>query len=237
MNTIILYLRILERVEPNLPLPMDYKVGEQRFLDGYKRFKPAIPHRLMVVNCAPREDWTKWDDAVTDYATYTGFGSDCGTYQHIGRELDCDLVVAFNSLAYPWRSGWLEPIVAARKKHGPGVYGPTSSYEGHAHLRTPCIGFSPDAMKVYPFPTDTRYKAVLFESGEMNFSSWCYLAGMASLLVTADGCYEMDQWRQPPNIFRRGDQSNCLVRDRHLDIYDQADPATKARLEWDADQL
>lgn len=237
MNVIVMYLRILERVQPDLPVPMSYQAGEERFLARYKQFKPQTPHRLLVVNCAPIPRLDKWDDVITDYAAYTGFGSDCGTYQHVGRELDCDLVVAFNTLAYPWRDGWLEPLVRCREQYGPGVYGPTASYEGHAHLRTPCIAFSPDAIKVYPYVTDTRDKAVQFESGPMNFSLWAYLSGMACRMVTPQGSYEMCDWRTPDNIFRRGDQSNTLVRDRHFDVYDAANPTEKRRLEYEADNL
>jgi hypothetical protein len=48
-------------------------------------------------------------------------------------------------------------------------------------------------------------------------------------LVTWDGDWSPRLWREPPNILWKGDQSNCLVRCNHLDRFDAASPAVKAR--------
>jgi hypothetical protein len=45
----------------------------------------------------------------------------------------------------------------------------------------------------------------------------------------------MPDWRKPPNIFRRGDQSNCLLFDHHCDTYAAASQEERARLEAMAD--
>jgi hypothetical protein len=50
------------------------------------------------------------------------------------------------------------------------------------------------------------------------------------VLVTWDGFYLRDEWRKAPNIFRRGDQSNCLMFDRHHEIYEASTPQQKIRL-------
>lgn len=235
MKVIVLYLRILERVEPSLPVWISYEVGERRFLQSYKLFRPDMPHELLVINCCKANDLRPWDDVVTRYGWYGGFGSDCGTFQAIGQALDCELVVCFNSLAYLWRPGWLEPLANARHRHGPGVYGPTASYEVNPHLRTPCIAFDPMVLRNYPILIDTREKAAWFEHGPENVSLWAHRQGLPSLMVTDSGEYPMNQWRSPANIFRRGNQSACLVRDRHLDIYDSSTPAYRTALERSAD--
>ena len=55
--------------------------------------------------------------------------------------------------------------------------------------------------------------------------------GLQTRLVTWDGSYDLPDWRKPPNIFRRGDQSNLIVRDRHADAYTVSDAEGKAKLE------
>jgi hypothetical protein len=37
-------------------------------------------------------------------------------------------------------------------------------------------------------------------------------------------------WRKPENIFRRGDQSNLLVWDRHTEIFAKASEEERAKL-------
>jgi hypothetical protein len=49
--------------------------------------------------------------------------------------------------------------------------------------------------------------------------------------VTWDGDYDLPEWRKPDNIFRRGDQSNLIVRDRHADAYEVSTEAGKRVLE------
>lgn len=233
MKILLLYLRVISRAEPTLPMHFDYKVAEDRWLRSYKQFRPSIPHDLLVVNCGVKAHPEPWDDVVTHYAYYDELGSDNGTYQAVSTRLgmDYDFILCFNTIAYFWRDGWLEPFVKTIEHYGPGVYSPTASYENNPHLRTPCIGFHPKLMKEYPHIIDTRSKAVQFESGPDNFSLWYERRGYPVRMVTATESYGMKHWRDPPNIFRRGDQSNCLVWDRHTDLYQNADAETKFALE------
>ena len=66
-----------------------------------------------------------------------------------------------------------------------------------------------------------------------NFTLWAGLNGFPVKLVTWDGVYDLADWRKPTNIFRRGDQSNLIVKDRHCDAYDAAE--NKDELERMAD--
>lgn len=236
MKINLLYLRILKKAEPNLPEVFPYAVGEKRWINTYKEFRPKIHHHVIICNCGSHTDYDDaFDDVAYSYAYYDGLGSDCGTYQAIAGAMDCDLVVCFNTLAYFWRHGWLEPIVAAAEKAPKGVYGVTSSFEHFPHLRTPCIAFHPEVMRAYPHICDQRQKAIEFESGRNNFSLWAADHGYPSLLVTQDGIHERHDWRVPPNIFRRGDQSNCLVWDRHTLVYADATAEQKKEYEQAAD--
>lgn len=235
MRIALLYLRVLVRADPALPMVTPYEKGHERFLRTYKEFRPKIPHDLIVVNCGKHDVFSAFDDLTFAYMYYDGLGSDCGTYQAVASRLDYDFVLCLNTLAYFWRDNWLEPFIYAAEKHGKGVYAPTASYERNPHLRTPCIGFHPEVIRKYPHVTDTRERCIRFESGEDNFTQWAASAGYPTLMVTADGIYKKEDWRKPPNIFRRGDQSNVLVFDRHTLVYAEASPEEKAKLERAAD--
>lgn len=230
MKVAILYLKIVRRIE-QYPIQTPYDVGHKRFYEGYRRFKPTIPHDLIIVRCGSSEGATDFDSIATHYLRFDGLGSDCAAFQQVVRILDYDLVLCLNTLAYPWRSHWLQPFVDALETHGKGVYGATASFENHPHLRTPAIAFHPDVIREYPFSTTSREDSVRFESGANSITAWADRNGYPVILVTVDGRYYKGDWRRPANIFRRGDQSNCLIWDRHTDIYRDADPATKQQLE------
>lgn len=234
MKIAILYLKIARRIE-SYAIQTPYEVGHKRFFDAYLKFKPVIPHDLLIVRCGATEGPTDFDAIATYYLRFDGWGSDCAAYQHVVRVLDYDLVLCLNTLAYPWRLCWLEPFVAAIEMHGKGIYGATASFERHPHLRTPAIAFHPDVLRDYPFSTNNRSDSVEFESGPNSISAWSERNGYPTILVTANGRYYRQDWRKGENIFRRGDQSNCLVWDRHTDIYAAAGPEERAGLARAAD--
>lgn len=234
MRIAVLYLKIVRRTEV-FPIATPYEIGHKRFYNTYREFKPGIEHDLIVVRCGATEGASDFDSITTHYMRFDGYGSDCGAYQAAVRVLDYDFVLCFNSLAYLWRYGWLEAFVEAIKIHGKGVYGPTASYEVHPHLRTPCIGFHPDVLREYPFTITNRGDGCMFEASPNSITSWAERTGYPTILVSGDGRYYKCDWRKGANIFRRGDQSNCLIFDRHTDLYRDADPHTKQILEHDAD--
>ena len=234
MKIALLYLRILKKFDPAFPEHKCYEESSKRFLDTYLRFKPAIPHELIIVNCGSSLHDGMFDEVATQYRVFNGGGFDCGTYQAVGGSLDCDLVFGLNTHTYFWRHGWLERFADEFGKHGPGVYGATASFEINPHLRTPAIAFDPKIMREYPHVINNRQEAADFEAGPENFSLWAFQQRHTVRLVAADGSYPLQAWRVPQNIFRRGDQSNCLIFDRHTDIYAEADAETKLRLESDA---
>jgi hypothetical protein len=236
MKIVLLYIRILTKCNPNYVEPTPYSLGEKRFADSYRKFKPSIAHRFITVNAGDQSKMDhSFDDITTENIPYNGTGWDCGTYQEIASKLDCDLVVCFNTLAYLWRAGWLEPLVSAACKYKKGVFGPTASCELQPHLRTPCIAFHPDLIREYPIKVIDRSSCCQFEHGPSNFSLWAMSKGYPAIMVAAGGEYWQKDWRKPANIYRRGDQTNCLVWDRHTLLYANADPVMRKKLEADAD--
>lgn len=236
MKLAVLYLKIVNRIE-QYPITTPYEVGHKRFYEGYRKFTPTIPHDLIVVRCGATEGASDFDAIATHYMRFDGWGSDCAAYQAVVRVLDYDFVLCLNTLAYPWRHNWLEQFADAVNVHGKGIYGATASYERHPHLRTPSIGICPDVIRHYPFSTLNRNDSVEFESGPNSITAWAHRTGYPVILVAATGRYYLPDWRKGANIFRRGDQSNCLIWDRHTDLYAGASAEEKSKLEHAADTL
>ncbi len=171
------------------------------------------------------------------WSCYLGGGFDMGAYQAVGSKLDCDLVVGMNSQIHFHRHGWLERIVEAHRQYPDALLGAWGSYENSPHIRGPFMAMPPALLRQYPFLIDSRANCHRAESGDKNFTQWVHSQGKPALMVTWDGIYGQSQWRSPANVFRKGDQSNCLVWDRHTLAWQNAVPEDKRRLTRSADGL
>lgn len=211
-----------------------------RFLKTYEQFKPPQDHQLVICDCGG-EGPRGYDDTPLFHPSieYYGHGWDCGAYQFAANAIDCDLLVCFNAGAYFHGSdGWLYPLVSARREYGPGIYGVSASFERSAHLRTPCIAFDPAIMRDYPILVNDRERCNQFEASENSFTRWALHRDIPVLLMSWSGhpARTVNQWRDADfNGFRRGDQSDVLVWDRHTDLYRDANPSHKLELERYAD--
>jgi hypothetical protein len=214
----------------------EYHHSEQRLLDSYLKFDAGYGHELVIIDrCGDSPD-----DVKATHLRYDDGGWDCGAWQFAGRSIDTDLLVCFNSSTYITGNGWLKRFVEAAEAHGDGLYGPLASYEINPHIRTPCMVFQPHIIRQYPAQVMDRldtYRMEVFgyPGGTPNFTMWVRSKGWQTRLVTWDGDYDLPEWRKPDNIFRRGDQSNLLVRDRHADAYEVSSEEGKRVLEGLAD--
>lgn len=233
MKVTLLYLSVSGKSCDLAPDPSYYGPYEERFWRTYKQFKPAIEHDLLVVNCGG----TKPIEGDFKSVAYNGPGWDIGAYQAIVPTMESDMIVCMATPVYFWRKGWLEAIVDCANKNGHGVYAPMASYETSPHLRTGCFAVHPKLMRDYPLKVDTRDKCCSFEARPGNFTQWVMEQDYPVLMVTENAYLEQKYWRKPKNIFRRGDQSNCLTWDRHNDIYFAASDEEKAILAQRADGL
>jgi hypothetical protein len=211
-----------------------YDERTERFLSTYEKFKPTQEHELVILNCGGRPIA---QSVLPRQIEYYGHGWDNGAYQFAANALDCDLLVCCNAGAYFHREGWLYPLVSARREYGPGLYGVSASYERGPHLRTPFIAFSPELLRDYPIAVKDREACNQFEAGPNSFTSYALSKNVPTFLMTWDAAYELKDWRRPDlqNIFRRGDQSNVMVWDRHTEIYNDSTSTERARLERYAD--
>lgn len=211
----------------------EYAITEKQWLESYYKYSANYPHRLVFID---RYTDGEKHDPTAEYLRYDLGGWDCGAWQFAGRNIDTDLLVCFNSSCRIMGDNWLKKFVEAVEQHGDGLYGPLTSYEILPHVRTPCMIFQPKVIQGYPKEVETREDTYRFEcmtwpDGTPNFTVWAGLNGFKTMLVTWDGVYGMTEWRKPNNIFRRGDQSNLIVKDRHCFAYETSDAQGKAVLE------
>lgn len=238
MNVAIVYLRVVGKTDTSAPEVSYYEYFTKRFHDSYISFRPKIEHELIIVNCGTNDvPDDSFDDIATQQRFYTGTGWDIGAYQDICRTIDCDLAWCMATPVHFWRSGWLDIMCKAVETYGPGVYGPQASFENSPHIRTGCFAFHPKLMRDYPVIVDSRMKCCQFESLPGNFSHINMAAGHPVLMVTEKECYSSTDWRKPDNIFRRGDQSNCIVWDRYNDLYFASSPSERELQSRKADGL
>jgi hypothetical protein len=245
MKTTVLYLHVAAPADPQAPKPDYYLPYSKRFIETYQQYPAGADHDLRVISCgAGLSDATidLFSPIAAGYSEYLGSGWDIGAHQWVTRDLDCDLVMCFATPVHFVQKDWLTPFIRAYETHGDGLYGAMASRENSPHIRTSAYAFNPTTFRRYPHLIDSRErcfhaecghdsKGKLFEGGAWSFTNWYLAQGKPVLMVTRDAVYAREQWRQPPNIFRRGDQSNCLVWDRHNDIYAAATPDYKLVLE------
>lgn len=148
---------------------------------------------------------------------------------------DYDAVLFLGESIYFTREGWLQRLVEAWGKYGPGFYGPFGSNNVRPHLQTSAFFCPPPLLKRYPFRPFNRIMRMEFEYG--NQAMWRRVAagGMPVRCVTWDGEWEPRMWRIPQNILWRGDQSNLLMMNNHAQAWENETPTTKQKWSANAD--
>ncbi len=226
MKATVVFVRVNNKPE--------YAHGEGRLLESYLKYKPEIPHDVVVID---RGADSRQDIPGAMHLRYDAGGWDCGAWQFAGDRLRTrDLLVCFNSSCQITGTQWLERFCEAVEKHGNGLYGPLTSNEVVPHVRTPCMIFQPHIINDYPCEVTSREDTYRFESmgwpsGVPNFTQWTALRGNKTMLVTWYGEYDQAHWRDPANIFRKGNQQSLIVKDRHCEAYEISDEAGKRFLE------
>lgn len=215
----------------------DYSDVHDRFVRTYEMFRPKTDHKLLVIcyggdpKRAEMQRFGSQSSGFIGSLAYYGGGLDCGAAVFASQVIDCDLLICCNSQIHFWRAGWMERLVAAFEKHGPGLYSPFGSYENTPHLRTPCLAFPPKLLRTFPFLVHNRTTANAFESGPNNVTQWVRQQGLPTVMVTWNEVLPQQAWRKPANCFRRGDQSDLLVFDRHSKLWSELPEGDPQKLE------
>jgi len=240
------------KVEVIYQLPMDNLTPEflacaEMWADTYREYSAGADHEVVICcsnGVATERERSLFRGIKCRFEEIASNGWDIGAFQTMAERLTSDFAVFMNSRTYFWKPGWLARLVATRLEVGEGLFGASASYEycplgsntgPNPHIRTSCFACSPAVLSEYPYRVDSRDDGFRFESGCWNFSTWFEDCGYPVRLVTWDGAYRKDQWRTPPNIFRRGDQSNCLVQDRHTTMWRNASDELKRVFSASAD--
>lgn len=203
----------------------------ERFWRTYREFPAEYPHEILVV-CAKGSppNLRIYEGLKVKFLFYDGEGFCSGAHQLASFHTDADFALYSSARTHFWRDGWMRRLVEARIKHGDGMYGTMTSFESSKHIRTNFYGFNPAYFREMNHPLNSRPDTWQIEHGRFNMSHDFRERGLPSLLVTWDGEYPIEHWRTPKGIFRKGDQSNCVVWDRHTDIYARSSPEEKVRL-------
>jgi hypothetical protein len=215
-----------------------FKPFIQRFCDTWRKFPPGCDCDLIAVvnnSDATNELHEIFDGLPVHFIRYDGKGADVASWQLASKLNPGRFMVASTSRAYFHREYWLRRMVEARERFGPGLYSTGISSEGGlCHLCIRFIGIDTDIFNLYPHQIDSRDKGCFFEIGQGNpdgcFSDWAQNHGQA-VVVYWSGEFDGKVYPRIPNCFRNGDQSECLVFDRHTDEYRDATPEGKAWLE------
>jgi hypothetical protein len=205
-----------------------YDDGALRFCKTLRETDDCLDFDLVAMACngTPSE---KVRDALNEFNPvwfpYWGEGCDIGAHQTAANLIDHDFMICTSSHTYFHRKGWFRRLIDARFTLGQSLYGGMASYEQHRpHIRTNFFACDPKDLRSYPEVVNSRVKSLQFESQPNNFLGFMLGRGMTGYLVTWDGIYGPEDYRKPTNVFRRGDQSNCLVWDKHTDIFRDATP-------------
>jgi hypothetical protein len=224
------------------PMPMDspevysrFLPAAQRFADKWRSHPPGADCLLAIVcnHSEPSPEVQKlFARTGAAFWAYPENGCDMGSAQYLAYHVPQDFIVAMTSRSYPWRSGWLVPVLDARRNFGPGLYGLSgASREGSTeHLCLRSYAMDARLWNEYPIHLNNRALGPAFEA-QMGLANWLLSRNNAVRAVYWRGSYPPDRWFEPENRFRNGDQSDMLIWDRHSDGYRDADPETKARLE------
>lgn len=210
----------------------------QRWSDSYLKFGQGFPHKLYVCACGNGKlpDCLKRLDP--EVIRYSGDGWDIGGSQYSAKYVKEDFMLTGTGRHYFWKSNPIERMAEVFEKYPDSLMTPMTSYElcplgpfdnfPNVSIRAAFYGMAPQRFLRYPFKIINRERGFLFESGELSISRWFDACGLRTINVTWDAAYDDKRaWSRIPNRFRNGDQSACLVRDKHVDAYDAADKATK----------
>jgi hypothetical protein len=215
----------------------------RRFCKTFKEFSPGYENYKLVVAV---NGGNMIDDIAlmfygirTQFVDYDGCGCDIGSAQFVShRSLSGDFILAMTSRCYFHREGWLRRYMEAREKHGSGLYGASASHEGGTpHICTRAYAMDASLWCSYPHIIDTREKGQKFETGEFCLTTWAFGKNLPTMQVTWDGEQDEKHWRDPQHtgIYRRGNQNEMLVWDKHSDAFRDASPEEKVRLSKMAD--
>lgn len=226
------------------PVPMDnwstFKTDVERFAATFQQFELGCDAILFLMVPPCEDDQLKaevsslFDGINYQLRPYSGRGADIGAHQCASFQLDDRPMVCLSSRVHFHRAGWLKRLMDCWNDFGPGLYGTAATREpGRLCLRTHCYMLGSYDFQRYPHVINSRSRGHFFEWGDHNpdgsLTDWYQSLGGMTRVVYWDSCSDVE-WLAQDNIFRRGDQSNLLVWDRHTELWKNSSEHEKAVL-------
>lgn len=225
---------------PGAPVPQIYFYAARRFAETYKKHPAGHEHRLFLINS--NGGYTPqiadvFSGIEHQTIVYNGSGWDIGAQQFAALSMDPeDWILAGSSWTYFKEDNWLKPFGEAIDRHGEGFYGAMTSFEHSPHVRGTAYLIRCGLYQRYPHGINSREDSWKWEADpKISLTNWVISKDIPVWLVTRSEVVPLLKSRQPDNIFRRGDQSNILIFDKHTDVYDKAGDDEKKMLSDMAD--
>lgn len=211
-----------------------------QFVGTYQATRPQLPHELIVAcngGPLPLETGLLFEGTGASFFPRLNDDSwDLGAYYDIAAKFACDILLCLGESISFVRPGWLDRLVYAWLCYGPGLYGTFTSFMVRPHINTTGFAVAPGYLLSYPRPRNKKER-YNFEHGQNSFWRHVQRMGRPTKLVTWDGIYDPKDWRRPPNILWRGDQSNCLFRCSHTNRWEKEPTVTRQAWSVRADRL
>lgn len=209
------------------PSPEGYRSFIERFAKSYHSFAANCEHKLILIDSNQglnSEIRSLFSEIPYEVLPYSAAGWDIGAHLFAARNLDAhDFILCLSTSAYFQREGWLAAFDKAAAEKGDGLFGSMSSFERRPHIRSTGFMIRAGWLHSYPGVCNSREEAMAFESGPDSITAWMLLNGNHVWLVTPQATVSLAQSRDLENVYRHGDQSNIWIRDRHTDLFDEAD--------------
>jgi len=190
-----------------------YVPAAKQFVASYMNHPPgATPHDIFVVVNGDRpnqSDVNTFKPLPVQFLQHDNFGKDIGAFQMAARTIPHDIIVCLGANVHFRRGGWLDVMMNAMNKFGPGIYGAYAFHEPGIHIRTTCFWLPREMFNLYPhnIGNESRYD---FEHGPNSIAKWSIDVGFEAWMVTWDHVLPHPQWRHVEN-------HEALILDQHSD--------------------
>lgn len=207
----------------------------REFADSFKKYPPGIDYELWAMCCwgEPIDDVRDWFYGIkTKFLPHYSGCESSVVHRETVEIIDDAFVICFTTRTFFHRAGWLKRLCEAREKYGYGLYGCSTSLEADPHICTRSYALDAQIFRSWPGKITNREDAWILERGDQSLTRWCW----SNRLPTVQVLWDSEQanpkdWRKPDNIFRRGNQEQILVWDRHTRVYSEADEEEQKKLE------
>lgn len=222
--------------------------GRERFIAAYKRFPPAVPHELYVVNKGftaeqLQEQYMLFRDIRPRFINVDDKGFDLEAYGTAARQIEERIIFFMNTHSEPLQPEWLDAVYAAfTSSSHVGLVGCSGSMETshpflpgfsgypNYHIRTNgfMIARQDYLEMVEGSYLETKVQAYQFEAGRQSMTAMIQYSGRDALVVGKKGPVQpQDLWKA--GIFRSGNQSNLLLADNQTRAYENGSFLTKLK--------